>query len=303
MNNFNRGDSLGSLSSSQISDYLSSIEDIEDAGYFAQGNVSGQSFFALKKPYTHTGFILGFIPTIPASLSGTAGVSAVTGIGQIQGDSAIIGKRIKISLDKFYVHDYPGMGEHAILCEFSGKNQVAGETEELRFALKFNSGDKASASLSGVPIFMGVTVGLDGISFEGRTINVSNSLDEVVLATLDSPAFKNGLALINAAQPALKPFSTLAAAAVQSTLKRKKNKQVHNFSLGLDFATGATSARLRHGSYIVIQTDDSAGWNWGDFEWNADAMALQAKAGATRIIDFNYMIFGVSEFSQASSVA
>jgi hypothetical protein len=294
LRNFDSSDSLGALSSSKISEYLTDIQDIDDAGYFSQGAVSGQGFLTAKKPYTHTGFILGFIPPNAAPSDRT---SEIVGISQIQGDKQIVGKRIKISLDKFYVHDYPGLGQHSILCEFSGKNQVAGETEELRFAVRFNAGDKASASLSGVPIFMGVTVGSDGISFEGRTINVSNTLDEVVLATLESPAFKNGLALINAAQPALKPFSTLAAAAVKSTLARKKNAQIHNFNLGLDFAAGATSARLRHGSYVVIQSDDSSGWNWDDFEWSRDAMSLQAKSGSARLVDFNYMIFGVSEFS------
>ncbi|GJH18119.1 hypothetical protein CBA19CS22_16275 [Caballeronia novacaledonica] len=47
--------------------------------------------------------------------------------------------RIKISLDQFFVHAYPGKGEHTILCEFAGKHQVAGEVEELRFALRMMS--------------------------------------------------------------------------------------------------------------------------------------------------------------------
>lgn len=293
---FSSADSLGAQSNSKISEYLTEIQDLDGAAYFSQGAVSGQGFLIGKKPYTHTGFILGFIPTVTPTSKGS---SEIIGISKIEGNKEIIGKRIKISMDKFYVHSYPGLGQHSILCEFSGKNQVAGETEELRFALKFNAADKAGASVSGVPLFMGVTVGNDGISFEGRTINVSNTLDEVVLATLDSPAFKNGLALIHAAQPALKPFSTLAAAAVKSTLARKRNTQVHSFNLGLDFGEGATSARLRHGSYIVIQTDDAAGWDWTNFEWNRDAMTLQRKADASTELEFNYMIFGVSEFSQS----
>ena len=97
----------------------------------------------------------------------------------------------------------------------------------------------------------------------------------------------------------LKPLTSLAAAAVDTTLKRKKNVQVHSFDLGLDFAGGASSARLRHGSYVVMQTDSGANWEWNQFVWNTDGLALQYRAEPERQLDFNYMVFGVSAFSDA----
>lgn len=226
----------------------------------------------------------------------TSNDSPIISAGKIKGDKGLIGKRIKITLDKFFVDSYPGLGTHNILCEFAGKNQIAGEAEEMRFAVRTAAKDGQGASISGHPIFMGVTVGNDGISFEGRTINVGSDIDNTVLATLDSPAFKSGLSLIATAQPALKPFAGLAASVVKATLERKKNCQVHNFNLGLDFSANVTSARLQIGSYIVVQTDGGT-WNWGSYFWNRDSMTLAPKMSNTNMPHVNYMVFGVSEFS------
>lgn len=290
MTKFNSGDSLGALPSADIAKYLTDVGDLDGARPFMPGVVQGQTIPFTKPPYKHLGFILGFIP--PGATDKSSDIMAVS---QVTRDTDLISKRIKISLDKFHVDNYPGLGAHNILCEFSGSNQVAEVTEPLQFALRFKCNDKASASQSGVPLFLGVTVGKDGISFEGRTINVSSDLDEALLSTLDSPSFQNGLSLLRTAQPALKPFSTLAEAAVKNVLKRSKNKQIHNFNLGLDFGFSVTSARLRLGSYVVIQSDDAVAWDWSAFEWNRDAMALQYR-DRTKSIDFNYMIFGITQF-------
>lgn len=290
MTKFSSGDSLGALPRPDIAAYLTELGDLDGARQFMQGVVQGQAIPFTKPAYNHQGFVLGFIP--PGATSKSCDIMAVS---EVKGDMDLISTRIKISMDKFHVHSYPGLGAHNILCEFSGSNQVATVTEPLQFALRFKCNDKASASQSGVPLFLGVTVGQDGISFEGRTINVSSDLDETLLSTLDSPSFQNGLSLLSTAQPALKPFSTLAEAAVKNVLKRTKNKQVHNFNLGLDFGSGATSARLRLGSYVVIQSDDAASWSWSELEWSRDAMSLQYRDPAMSI-DFNYMIFGIAQF-------
>jgi hypothetical protein len=236
--------------------------------------------------------VLGFIPPGP-------GAGQIVGISTIQGDHAMIGKRIKITLDRFFVAKYPGHGRHNVLCEFTGKNQVPGETEELSFALRLETRDNSSPAIAGAPIFMGIMVAADGISFKGRTVNVRNSVDDLVMATLDAPAFKNGLTLLHTAQPALKPLTSLASATVGAIVKRGQNVQVHCFDLGLDFVGSATSARLRHGSYVVVQTDDASNWNWSDYEWNVNGMALHPAGQPEVTPDFNYMVFGVSPFSDA----
>jgi len=289
MSSFNAGDSLGSLSPDEIAAYLQEIGDKEEARKFLVG-AGGQAFNLFNPPYAHTGMVLGFIPP-------DQGATRVQGLSTVNADRDLINKRIKVTLDKFYVAKYPGNGKHTVLFEFTGKNQVTGKAEELTFAQRFEVSDGAGASITGAPIFLGLTVAKDGISFKGRTVNVRSSVDDFLLETLNSPAFKAGLTLLSTAQPALKPLSSLATATVGAVLKRKQNKQIHNFDLGLDFDGGATSARLRYGSYVVVQTNDAGTWDWNQYEWNPDGLALHPAGKPDEKIDFNYVVFAVSPFS------
>ncbi|MFL9958993.1 hypothetical protein PQR65_36950 [Paraburkholderia nemoris] len=292
---FDSSHSLGSLDDASIARYLDSIGDQEGALRILQQAPSGQHIFSSGAAYRFSGLALGFVePTVSAET-----VLPIVAGSTVEADRSLISDRIKISLDKFYVHSYPGSGEHTILCEFSGKNQVPGDVEELRFALRTKVRDEAAASISGHPIFLGVTVGANGISFEGRAVNVSSDTDDVLLSALDSAAFKSGLSLIATAQPALKPFAGLAESVVKATLSRSRNKQVHNFNLGLDFGGNASSVRLRIGSYIVVQTDDPH-WDWNDYYWNRNTFSVLAKGDQPSVPSVNYMVFGVSKFASVS---
>lgn len=291
MTTFSAGDSLGSMSPDDIAAYLQDIGEEEEARKILAG-ASGQAASIFNPAWSQTGMVLGFIPP-------DKGAKKVQGISKVTGDSDLIGKRIKVTLDKFFVANYPGRGKHTVLFEFSGKNQVTGKAEELSFAQRFEVNDGTGAAFTGAPIFLGLTVAKDGISFKGRTVNVKSSVDNFLLATLNSPAFKAGLTLISTVQPAIKPLSSLATAAVGAVLTRKENKQVHSFDLGLDFAGSATSARLRLGSYVVVQTDDAATWDWSQYEWNPDGLALHPVGKPAEKIDFNYVVFAVSPFSEA----
>jgi hypothetical protein len=108
--------------------------------------------------------------------------------------------------------------------------------------------------------------------------------------------------LLHAAQPALKPFSSLAEAVVRTVVQRKKNVQVHSFNLGLDFADSAGSARLQLGSYIVVQNDDAIGWDWNIYEWNRDTQMIQSKQKPGTEFPFNFMVFSVSSFAGDKNV-
>lgn len=293
MPTFDKNESLGSRSDDDIATYLLSIGDNDEATYFIQ-DACGQGTSFLSRPYTSTGMVLGFIPP-------TSGGTQITSIAAVHADRSLIGQRIKITLDKFFVAKYPGFGTHSILCEFSGKNQVPGETEELSFAIRFESRDNSGPAIVGAPIFMGLTVAPDGISFKGKTVNVKNSGDDMVMAVFETPAFKNGLTLLNTAQPALKPLTSLATATVSSIAKRGNNAQIHTFELGLDFNGSATSARLAYGSYIVVQTDEGSNWDWSEYEWNANGMALHPSGKPNEKPHFNYMVFAVSPFSPTAS--
>lgn len=293
MPNYDKNESLGSRNDDDIAAYLLSIGDKKEARYFAQ-EPGGQSASFLSRPYRSTGMVLGYIP--PGSKA-----KQVTSIGDVTADANLIDRQIKITLDKFFVAKYPGYGTHSILCEFSGKNQAVGETEELSFAMRFEARDDSGPAIAGAPIFMGLTVGKDGISFKGKTVNVKNSGDDLVMAVFETPAFKSGLTLLNTAQPALKPLTSLASATVNAIAKRGSNAQIHTFELGLDFNGSATSARLRCGSYIVVQTDEGSNWDWSEYEWNATGMALHPAGRPGETPHVNYMVFAVSPFSSSAS--
>jgi hypothetical protein len=290
MDDFDQGESLGAMAPAEIGEYLRLIKDYEGAAAFVPGGVAPQGRSLFDRAYLQTGMIIGFID--PARSGPAADIAPLSAIRE---DTRLIGKQVKIALDKFYVHSYPGRGNHLILCEFAGKNQVAGETEELRFALRFEAADRSGASVSGVPIFLGLTVGANGIAFVGKTVNVRSAEDGVILEAIDSPAFKSGLALIAVAQPALKPLAGLASAAVKAVAKRSDNRQIHTFNLGLDFGGSATSARLRLGTYIVVQSNET-NWDWSQFYWEADTQNIKSRLNR-EVPAANYMAFSVTEYS------
>lgn len=293
MDSFNPRDSLAFKSNRTIAEYLRLIGDDDAALRFSQTGVAGQGLKRLlggQDQYAYSGILMGFIP------SGSKGKALpIQSAFELDPDMDLKGARIKITLDKFYVANFPGTGVHSILCEFTGKNQLSEAAEEMRFAVSTSANDGSSAAISGAPIFLGVSVGQDGIAFEGRTVNVASSDDALLMDALGSDAFRNGLALLTSAQPALKPFVGLAGSVVKAIAGRNKNKQIYAFKLGLDFAGGATSARLREGSYIIVQADDGI-FDWSAHTWSSDARSV-IETATGKPIDFNYMVFGVSRFS------
>lgn len=286
---FSRGDSLGALDDTGISKYLFSVGDNEGAEDYAPTGATGQSLDFLKKAYSHTNAVFGFINDL-GDLPGE--LHSLISAGSIQADKSLVGKSLKVTLDSFYINSFPGLGTHDVLCEFSAKNQIKTDVEDVRQVLRFKANDKSSASTTGTPIYLGLNAGNDGICFEGRTINVSSSDDDILLETFDSTLFKAGLTLLNTAQPVIKPFSSLVISAMKSVLARNKNKQIHNFNLGLDFDSSPTAVKLRTGSYIVIQSDDQL--KLDDYCWNPSHRALEKRVGPNKTPEFNYMIFRIS---------
>lgn len=283
---------LGSAHPKEIAGYLELIGDAEGASEFLRSDGGGQSFNLpfMKYVWGYTGTKVGFIP----EGSGAGDCVIMDAIG-MEPDYSLKDAALKVSLDVFYVHCYPGSGKHRILCEFSGKNQAGKESELMRFAVDLTANDRSPAAHIGKPIFVGVNVGRDGLSFEGRTVNVMSEDDDLMLEALGNATFKDGLSLLTTAQPVLKPFVKLAEGLVTSVAKRSKNREVFKFALGLDFSASMTLAKLRAGSYVVVQTDEHE-WDWSNFVWNTSAGLVQPKADRKQRLQLNYMVFGVSRW-------
>ena len=127
MSEFSQKASLGSKSRTKIAEYLREIDDPDAAARFSGIGGGGQGFGANMlgvDQYCYTGILIGFIDN---GMSGR--IIPIQNATTLIADTSLKDSRIKITLDKFYVQSFPGLGTHEILCEFTGKNQIRGEAE------------------------------------------------------------------------------------------------------------------------------------------------------------------------------
>lgn len=248
------------------------------------------------KPWMHAAHTFGFLPQKPEA----GRERRIEPAGEITPDETLQNARIKISLNRLRVAEYPGGGTHNILFDFYATNQVAGGNEDVHFNSSFRVEDGSEAGVVGVPIFIGLGVGTEGASFRCYTVNVKNEEDERFLAVLDSNVFKRGLQLATTAQPAIGPLSELAVGLTKAIASRNRNVPVQNFQMGLDFKGSRMGARLAQGDYIAVQIPMEMRnvWSWQSWEYDpASGEILSAQDGS--YIPFNYVVFGVTKYEGA----
>lgn len=215
------------------------------------------------------GYIAPFVP-------GEQRYHPIVSASNMAADTNLQGKRVNIRLDHLRVYQYPRpwystTNQHTILFSFEARNQVEGDKEE---PVAFNQLCKArtgqDTAVIGQPIFIGLTVGSNGLGFVCKTVNVANSADEALVAIFNSDAVTAGLSLLTTAQPALAPLTGLARGLCVSLAANKRNVPVQEVRLGLDFDTGATGARLTVGSYVVAQTARADEIVWSEWAYDAN---------------------------------
>lgn len=284
---------LAERSLAEIVAYLREIEDEEGAArlerQFVRPQGQGLGAALLPTKYLRNGVVVGFVPNDGEQRRG------IVDANTIEPEVALRGRRVKVTLDQFFVQEYPGIGTHRILCEFAGQNQIADDTEELKFTLMVEAADRQPAAVIGKPIFMGLTIGDDGINFRGQTVNVCSRTDDLILDALNGDAFKGGLTLAATIQPALKPFVGLATNVVKAAIKRVRNMPVFKFDIGLDFNAQNLSARLRRGSYVIVQTSE-AEWDWSRFVFAMETRRVLRKTDGGSL-EANYLVIGIDDFA------
>lgn len=109
---------IGSPNSKVISAYLERIGDTKAASeFYHQGAVGRPCPFHFScTSWGQTGAKIGFIP----EGRGSGDCEIIDAIG-MDADEALKEAALKVSLDAFYLHNYPGLGKHRILCEFTGR--------------------------------------------------------------------------------------------------------------------------------------------------------------------------------------
>jgi len=246
-----------------------------------------------ERNFQHTAHSIGFLPA-----GGGVNKQRILGIGEVEADTSLKNQRIKIALNALRVADYPGGGTHRVLFDFYARNQVPGTVEDLHFNATYRAREGERAAVRGFPVFVGLGVGTEGVAFEFHTVNVNNQEDEAFLDFLDGDAFKRGLKLATAAQPAIAPLAGMALGLTKSIAKRNRNVSVQDCYLGLDFAGTAHGARLAEGDYIAVQIPESfeRAWSWDDWVYEPKDGLIVARADPDKLIPYNYVVFGVSRY-------
>ena len=257
---------------------------------------SGRWWPFQDRPWQHTAHAFGHLAPAPPGTT----PRPIQHAGNIPADPSLRNARLKITLDRLRVADYPGRGTHRILFDFAAQNQVPGTVEYLHFNATYRVREGEQAGITGYPIFVGLNVGTEGVAFQCFTVNVQNDEDEALLGALESDVFRAGLKLATTLQPAIAPLSGMAVALTRSLATRTHNVPVQNFSLGLDFSDIPARARLAEGSYLAVQIPESFArvWDWSDWVYHPTSGQVVSKDDPAQLIPYNYVVLGVSRYTE-----
>jgi hypothetical protein len=246
------------------------------------------------KAWQHTAHAFGYLAPAPPGSERLP----IRHAGNITADATLKSSRIRITLDRLRVADYPGGGTHRVLFDFYAQNQVPGDVEHLHFNATYRVREGEQAAAIGYPLFVGLNVGTEGVAFKCFTVNVKNDDDEAFLAFLESDAFKGGLKLAATVQPAIGLFSETALGLTRAIARRNRNMPVQDFYMGLDFSAIATRARLAEGSYLAVQIPETIEtiWDWSEWVYDPNNGRVVNKDEPTLLIPYNYVVFGVSRY-------
>lgn len=264
---------------------------MEEKGSALEGLFGGP-----RKPYLYRTHQIGYFPLRQA---GDPSVLAIEAIGMVEPDSSLLNGRIDIHLDRLHVQEYPGSlfggGDHQVLVNFQGINQLPEAKETVGFAQKYDAADGDLVGALGYPVFIGLNVGNTGVAFRVETVNVKNSQDEAFLSLLDSQPFTSGLSLLSTAQPALQPLTELTVGMARMLAGRSKNVKVQEMYLGLDTTQSAAGAALAEGNFIVAQVPSPAAVDWQEWVFDGQKGAVVRKEDGQEGLPYNYLIFRVTK--------
>lgn len=271
------------------------LEEIQETASQVFGVGTRKHWWSLpNKPWLHTTHAFGYLASGPPRND----LLPISSLDAIHMDPTLKGARVKVTLDRLRVANYPGKGTHRILLHFFAQNQVPGQVEDLHFNATYRIREGEEAAVRGYPIFVGLSVGTEGVRLRCRTINVSNDQDEALLNVSESNVFKSGLHLATSVQPAIAPLSELAYGLAEMIAKRHRNISVQDFDLGLDFGSIPTGARLAEGAYIAVQIPESQEplWDWDEWVYHPPRGQVVNRANRQQVIPYNYLVFGVSRY-------
>jgi hypothetical protein len=247
----------------------------------------------IERKWAHTAHTVGFIsPTTKQN-----DFIKIIGAGEVDPDLGLSNKRIKITLNGLRVADYPGGSMHHILFDFYAQNQsINMETEHLHFNSIYRVQEGERAAVFNQPIFVGLNVGSEGVSFRCLTVNIRSEGDEKLLGFLENDVFKTGLKILDAVQPAVGQLSEMAIGLTKGIVERRRNVPVQDIYLGLDFSPTPGGVGLAEGAYVAVQIPERniKVWDWDNWVFDPSSNRIVQYADHTQLIPYNYISFGVS---------
>lgn len=291
---------LGSLDPDQAARKLADMGDVQLAEQLRSTPAEsdyrkiGRRIWPIRpKAWQHTTHAIGYI----SPLRVPSGLREIKDVADIDADPSLIKTRVRVTLDAFRIAEYPGSGTHHILLDFYAQNQVRPITEHLHFNATYRVRQGEQAAIRGYPIFIGLSTGNDGLALRCYTVNVKNENDQALLNLLDSDTMKAGLKLAITAQPAIGPLSDLAHNLTKGLLTRNSNVPVQDIYLGLDFGDSPTGARLRLGSYLVVQVpEQQVKFSWSDWVLDSKSNTIVRLDDAGLKLPYNYLVFAISKY-------
>jgi len=244
--------------------------------------------------YKFTEHAFGYFPKASAA---DPPLIEIKDAGNITADVGLKNSNIKITLDRLRVFDYPGDGVHTILFDFYAQHQTsaAGDTQDLHFTQNYRAKEGGGAGITGYPVFVGLKVGTEGVSFKCYTVNVKNDGDQKILGFLNNDVFKKGLTLLNAVNPVIPVVSGFATGIIDAFAHRNDNVPVQDFYMGLDFSGVKSRAQLREGSYVAVQVEDASAWDWSQWVFKSAIGQIVSNQNPATGIPLNYVVFSISK--------
>lgn len=294
---------LGALSQEEAAKKLDELGEVELAAAIrahsprADYRKAGEWRWPFRtRAWQHTSHAIGYIAPGRAT---TGDKREIVDVASVDADLGLKKTRIRVTLDALRIEEYPGSGMHHVLFDFYAQNQIRPAPEHIHFNATYRIREGQQAAIRGYPIFLGLSTGEDGLAFRCFTVNVKNDGDQAMLSFLESDTFKAGLRLSTVAQPAIAPLTDLALRITKGIASRNQNVAVQDVYLGLDFSDSATGARLRLGSYVVVQVPaEQERFSWGDWVLDTQNRSIIRRDSGDSL-PFNYFIFAISKYEGA----
>lgn len=246
------------------------------------------------RPWQNTAHTFGFIP----AASDRGKELPIYSIDAAIKSPTLHGLKVNITLDHLRVASYPGRGTHQILVHIAAENSSRYHTKPIgvHFNTLCRARDGQRVGTRGQPVFVGLRVPDETLTFKCRTINVKNEHDERFLAFLESDEFKAGLSLFGGSHPAIGLFSVMALGLAKSIAQNTRNVSVQDITLGFGVGRNPAGAQLAEGEYLAVQTPerDRLLWSWRDWIYDRSTGSVVAKADKRELIPFNYIMLGVA---------